>query len=161
MKNSLILILAFVSVTACKTAENRESALDDKRTEIEAIAKKYLAISPTASADWAAFFQFISDDAIVEQLDLIKYEECLQSLSQHSNQMAAKQKDSDCEALKAEAKTYTGKAFIEFREKNMEAFSRCDSLRDKSLANIEQVILPCSQLLELSAQVGQKTSRNK
>jgi len=60
--------------SACKTTENRESAMDSKRAEMEAITNKYLSMSPTASVDWAAFHSFFSNDAIIEQLDLVKYD---------------------------------------------------------------------------------------
>ncbi len=148
MKVVHLIVMGFTLflLTACKTTDSRESAFEAKRMELESLVAKYGAMNLAGNVNWDAFHAALKDDELVARLDIGKVEACLSSLVAHSNNFIIQEKESGCKSLSEEAFSYSGEAHLEFRERNKEAFSRCDSLRKSWNLGFATAFAPCVEI---------------
>lgn len=162
MKKFAFIIAAYIfAFTACKTIENRESALEGKRMEIEAITARYSDINLKGPVDWGAFQTFFKEDLVVEHLDLAKYESCLEGMVNYSNNLLVRRRESGCDDLNEQAKLLSGNERIEFREKNIEAFNRCDSIMKTLTLGFDEAFAPCLEILSEKSVEGETSNKKK
>jgi hypothetical protein len=145
--NQILVALTLFAFAACKTANNHESAVENKRSEMAAIVKKYMEAGSTVSINWDEFYASLSDDAVVEKIDMAQFEACVSNMVSNSINRQLINQESGCEALYEQAKAYTGKDFFDFRGNNAAAFSRCDSISNALLLEAQQGVQPCRDLL--------------
>lgn len=150
MKNQSILIFIFltvISLSACKTSENKESVLDAKRMEVEALVAKYSSENLYGPVNWQEFNAALKDEAVLEHLNTSQLEACLKSMTAHSNHVILENRKNGCEQLREKLKTYAGRELMDFFEKNKEAFASCDSLSKVHSLGMQKALEPCKGIL--------------
>jgi hypothetical protein len=155
MKNQsffIFALLAFILISACKTSENRESMLEAKRMEVEALVAKYSSENLYGPVNWQEFNAAIKNEAILEQMNTNQLEVCLKSMTAYSNNVILENRKNGCEQLRENIKNYTGKELMDFVEKNKDSLASCDSLSKAYSLGLQKALEPCKGILGASVE---------
>ncbi|HRJ16025.1 MAG TPA: hypothetical protein PLI34_13600 [Saprospiraceae bacterium] len=159
MKNQsffIFALLAFILLSACKTSENnRESVLDAKRMEVEALVAKYSSENLAGPVNWQQFNAALKDEAVLEQMNTAQLEACLKSMTAYSNNIILENRKNGCDQLQEKIKSYTGQELKEFLEANKDLRASCDSLNKAYSSGFQKALEPCKGVL------GASVERNK
>jgi len=148
MRTSILIILSFaLGFTSCKKTEDKASAWDNKRAEIEAIALHYSAINPYGPGDWRVLQSFLTDDEVVKRFDVDLYRQCLDANITLSREKEELMKEVGCKTLYDKLFYSTpDDNLAAFREENAAALKMCDSLQSSFNSRREKAMAPCVEL---------------
>jgi hypothetical protein len=148
MKNFtfLMAIVAVSSLFSCKTTEPRDTALDGKRAEIQAMVSRYADRYASGVVNWTAFQDQLREDAVVEKMNLTSLELCLDQMLTHSAKVKSMNAALGCDALQEKAKTLSGPDVQAYFERHQAELSACDSLTVVLAVSFDEAFMHCRKM---------------
>jgi hypothetical protein len=138
--------VAVLLISSCKTTEPRETALDGKRADIQALVARFADQYAAGVVNWTIFQDQLREDAVVERMNLTELELCLDQLLSHSGKVKSMHAALGCDSLHEKAKSLSGQDVLDYFDKHHTLVTACDSLSVKLASSFEQAFVPCRKL---------------